>query len=92
MKPQSLPAGTPVTIELRGKGKSEYVDGTIVGAQGRKIVVRTFDGHVTRVDPDCVWRDPEDPPAEAEETPLIGVLQHTPWPEFPPTVKPAAIR
>ena len=91
-----FPAGTPVTIELRSNSKSEYVDGTIVGAHGRQIIVKTFDGKIKHVDPDCVWADKVDPPDEPEESvaepTLLEILQRTPWPEFKPQQQPSAIR
>jgi hypothetical protein len=87
MKPHSLPAGTPVTIELRGKSTSEFVDGTIVGCDHGKVVVETFDGKIKRVDPDQVEADPVEP-AEIDMFQEMIEDQNLPvvsprWPAFP---------
>lgn len=58
-QPIQLPAGTPVTVELRVASKSEYVDATVIGYDGDKVRVKTFNGKTKILAPDMVWSDPE---------------------------------
>lgn len=81
-----LPAGTPVTVEIRtGEHKTEFVDATVIGYDdsGERVQIVTFDRKHYVVDPEDVTADPVEA-ADEVDTPLIEVLQHTAWPEFNP--------
>lgn len=94
-----LPAGTPVTVEIRtGEHKTEFVDATVIGYDdsGERVQIMTFDRKHYVVDPADVTADPVDADEpdvfeELIEQQESDVRKYGKWPEFP-RVKPEAIQ